>query len=85
MKLLQIHAEFKLPDDFDGSFSDALREMAMYCESPEANEREELRDDKEDKGITIIDWECKAIKELIAKNRAKGNKIVVDKYIGIWD
>lgn len=33
MKVLSLRAHFKLPDNFDGSFGDALRELADYHDS----------------------------------------------------
>lgn len=89
MQLLQIHAEFKLPDDFKGSLPDALRLLADYWESDEANQRDALNNDHptwiSDKGVQIIEWEQNALERLMNKNKENGSRVVLCQYVGPYD
>jgi hypothetical protein len=88
MKLLQLHAEFKLPDDFDGTLPEALRRLADYWESPDANAREPLNRDHPDwissKAVCVGDWESNALQRLIEKNQANGTRVVICHFLGDW-
>ena len=78
MKLFQIHAEFLLPDDFDGDFPAALLEIVRYWNSKEAAERE--RHDAaylSNKSLTVIDWEQMAISHLLESNKSDGARITM--------
>jgi len=48
MKVLRYAGFFKLPDDFEGNLSDALRLLADYHESEAACERRTIGDPKDD-------------------------------------
>jgi len=86
MKLLQMHTEFKLPDDFDGTLPDALRLLADYWESPGADARQSLNSDHPDwllsKDIAIGDWESRAIQRLIDKHEENGSCVVFCNFVG---
>lgn len=89
MKLLQMHIEFKLADDFDGTLSDALRILADYNESQAANEREAMNSDHpeflSDTETTMGEWDVKALKRLIDKNAENGARIVCSHFLAEWD
>jgi hypothetical protein len=89
MKLLQLHVEFKLPDDFEGSMPDALRLLAAYWDSSEACAREAMNKDHpvwlSSKDPTIGDWEMNALQRLIDKHELNGSRIVSCHYLGEWD
>ena len=84
MKLLQIHAEFKLSDDFDGTLSDALREMADYCESNAAAGREKIGEPDEDMAMSVYDWQVTAIGQLKDLNDKDGTRAVFNEFHGEW-
>lgn len=44
MKVLRIDADFLLPDDFNGTLAEALREFAKYHESEQARDKRKLED-----------------------------------------
>lgn len=90
MKLLQIHAEFKLPDDFDGTFPDALRLLADYWESPEAVARETMNDDDHpawlsSKELPVGEWESNALQRLIDKHEKNGSRVVTCHFLGDYN
>lgn len=84
-----MHAEFKLPDDFDGTIPDALRLLADYWDTPEADLREKMNDDHPDwigsKDISVGDWESNALQRLTDKNIENGSRVVFCNYLGDWD
>ena len=88
MKLLQIHAEFRLPDDFEGSLSDALLELAAYNDLGEANDREIINEDSEvgktlrAKDVTVRHWESSALQRLTKKHRENKTRLVMCHYLG---
>ena len=88
MKLLQIHAEFKLPDDFDGTLPDALRLLADYWESQAACQRKTENKDHPDwlssKQIQLGEWESNALQRLIDKHKENGTRVVTCQFVGDW-
>lgn len=48
MKVLGLRGYFKLPNDFDGGLSDALRLLADYHDRPETKKRKEVSDGNAD-------------------------------------
>lgn len=86
MKLLQLHVEFKLSDEFRGTLSDALREMAIYIESPEADSREVIGGDITNQGnaVSIVDWQKRQIERLRKINMKDGSRAIYEFFIGDW-
>jgi len=84
MKLLQAHIEFKLSDSFEGTFSDALREMAEYCESPEADARETKDGVLIDDLRTAKAWQHEAYVMLLDLNKKDGTRSIFSEFHGEW-
>lgn len=83
MKLLQLHAEFKLSDDFDGGLADAIIELGEYLKTQKAIERI-ASVDLPDISVSRAEWERAAIRSLVALNHLRGNRWVGAYYLGDW-
>ena len=83
MKLLQLHAEFKLSDNFDGGIADAIIELGEYLKTQKAADRL-ASVDLPDKTIARVEWERVAIRQLIALNHLRGNRYVGTYFVGDW-
>lgn len=84
MKLLQAHIQFKLSDDFEGTFSDALREMAEHCELPESDARETKDGIPVDNLRTVKEWQHDAYCRLLELNEKDGTRAVYCNFVGEW-
>lgn len=82
MKLLQIHAEFMLPDDFEGTLADAL---ALLSEYDRAHHSEAIANASRWKGhldMTVKELQVEMLSDLLAYNKASGQKLVALYFCG---
>jgi hypothetical protein len=81
MKLLQIHAEFKLPDDFEGGLGEALERLAEYDrQTPEKDHHDRVPPES----LTIKEWEAEALKSLVELNQGDGTRLISKWFVGEW-
>lgn len=79
MKLLQMHIEFLLPDDFDGDWATALHELARYHDESVKAKRTKINSSDihaPTPDMTCWDAEKLMIKEVLRINKEDGRRFV---------
>ena len=81
MNILQLHAEFRLPDDFEGSLPEAIRLMADFMESTKHTPDKDRSDYFKSVKTSVVGWEEEALKMLWDNPETT---VVCDYYVGEW-